>query len=257
MCRLLGLIANKPVDFEFSLLEFKNFGDTNPDGWGIGWYKDGNAEIFKEGISAKDSKQFLSLSKEVKSSIIVAHVRKKTNGEPSYENSHPFKYKNWLFAHNGSVDRISLLAKLNEAYQHELKGETDSEVYFYWILQCIEKYKNIITGIRKATEYITTFEHKGLNFLLTNGQCLYAFRYSNILRENYSLYKLKRDVSQSGAFEFKSKKTGALLQSKSLIGEKAILLCSEQLTDEKWEEIETGNMLIVNSKLNTKLVQIL
>jgi len=39
MCRLLGLVANKPVDLEFSLVKFKEFASWNPDGWGIGWYE--------------------------------------------------------------------------------------------------------------------------------------------------------------------------------------------------------------------------
>ncbi len=32
MCRLLGVIANKPVDLEFSLTRFRRFGEENPDG---------------------------------------------------------------------------------------------------------------------------------------------------------------------------------------------------------------------------------
>ena len=35
MCRLLGVIANQPVDLEFSLERFKKFANCNPDGWGI------------------------------------------------------------------------------------------------------------------------------------------------------------------------------------------------------------------------------
>ncbi len=33
MCRLLGLVANKPVDLEFSLERFKEFATFQPDGW--------------------------------------------------------------------------------------------------------------------------------------------------------------------------------------------------------------------------------
>lgn len=51
MCRLLGVIANKPVDLEFSFLKadkpFRELGRTNPDGWGIGWYENGLAKVDK------------------------------------------------------------------------------------------------------------------------------------------------------------------------------------------------------------------
>ncbi len=63
MCRLLGLIANKTVDLEFSLTRFRKFAKDNPDGWGIGWYEeDGSAKVFKQGISADNSNEFLNLS---------------------------------------------------------------------------------------------------------------------------------------------------------------------------------------------------
>ncbi len=53
MCRLIGVIANKPVDLEFSLERFKNFAKWNPDGWGIGWYEEkGTAKVFKQRLSA-------------------------------------------------------------------------------------------------------------------------------------------------------------------------------------------------------------
>jgi len=154
MCRLFGLIANKSVDVKFSMLEadkpFRNLGSTsNPAGWGIGWYENNKAKIFKEGISAMASEKFYSFAKDVRFNIIIVHVRKSTEAPPEV-NSHPFKYKNWIFAHNGSVNRDYLLSLLKDNYRKELKWETDSEVYFYWIMQCIEETKDVIEGIKKS-----------------------------------------------------------------------------------------------------------
>ncbi len=263
MCRLFGLIANKPVDVEFSLLNadksFRNLGKRNPDGWGIGWYMDNKAEIFKEGISAMDSENFSLQAKDVKSKLIIVHVRKGTGAPPSEVNSHPFKYKNWLFAHNGSVDRYYLLSLLRGEYRKEIKGQTDSEVYFYWILQCIEKGKDVIEGIKKSIDEIikNSKNYTGLNFLLSDGKSLYSFRYSSYSKEYYSLWLLKREPSESGPLEFRSKDTSALLQSKSLKGERAILVCSEKLTEEKWEEIGFGKLLIIDPNLNVKEMRII
>lgn len=256
MCRLLGMIANKSVDLEFSLERFKEHSADNPDGWGIGWYENNSPKVFKQGIpaKAKDSKLH-TLSKEVLSKIIIAHVRKRTGTEPSERNSHPFKYKNWLFAHNGSVDRGYFFSLLRSEYKNELKGETDSEVYFYWILQNIENYGDALTGIKEAIKKIIQRDYSGLNFLLSNGKSLYAFRYSSRSHSYYSLYKLKRDHSERGPLELKSEKTKALLRSKSLKGEKAILVCSEELTREEggsWEEVKLGNILIITSDLSMK-----
>ena len=258
MCRLLGLVANKPVDMEFSLSKFKKFAAYNPDGWGIGWYEHNSPMIFKQGISAKAKEsQLPELSKTVRSKIIIAHVRKGTGAPPSKVNSHPFRYKNWLFAHNGSVDRDYLLSLLKDKYKKKLKGETDSEVYFYWILQCIEESKDVIEGVKKAVNIVTSSSYSGLNFLLSDGKCIYSFRYSKRHKNYYSLWLLKREPFESGAFEFESKETKALLYGKLLKGEKAVLVCSEALTKEKWKKIKFGNMLIIKPDLNTEEMRIL
>jgi len=258
MCRLLGVVANKPVDLQFSLQRFKEFSPSNPDGWGIGWYDNSSPRVFKQAISATDKQSQLSkLSAEVISRVIIAHVRKGTGAPPSEANSHPFQYRNWLFAHNGCVDREYLLSFLMDKYKKELKGETDSEVYFYWILQCIEESNEVIKGIKKAVNKIIERSHTGLNFLLSDGKCLYAFRYSRSSTDYYSLWLLKREPSESAPIKFESEETQTLLYSKRLKGEKAVLVCSKWLTKEKWEEIKIGSLVIIRPDVNTKEVRIL
>jgi len=257
MCRLLGVIANKPVDLEFSLGRFRKHAEQNPDGWGIGWYDEGKAKIFKEAISALQTDKLPALSKQVKSKIIIAHVRKGTRGAPSEVNSHPFVYDNWIFAHNGSLDGDRLLHLLAEKYRSELKGETDSEIYFYWLLQCIEeKSGKVEDGIKAAIDEIMKGFYGGLNFLLSDGTNLYAFRYSKQSRGYYSLFVLERDPSQPALFEHISGETEALVKSKMLRGEKAVLVCSEKLTRERWKEIKPGNLLVIKGDLTFKEVNI-
>lgn len=45
MCRLFGLVSNRPVEIHFSLAEsrasIRDLSYCNPDGWGIGWYENG------------------------------------------------------------------------------------------------------------------------------------------------------------------------------------------------------------------------
>lgn len=260
MCRLLGVIANQPVDLEFSLeLErFKELANRNPDGWGIGWYKNNESKVFKQGIAATSTESKLpAFSKSVRSKIIIVHVRKGTGAKPSEQNSHPFKYENWIFAHNGFVDKDYLLSLLTNEYKEKLKGETDSEVYFYWLLQCIDTEQDTVKGIKRAIESVVKREYSGLNFLLSDGSNLCAFRYSSKLIDYYTLYNLKRNSSEHGPIELFSKETKAIIHSKSLKGENAVLVCSEKLTyDEEWEEIRFGNLLIIDSKLKMNLVEI-
>mgnify|MGYP005874253403 CR=1 FL=1 len=60
MCRLFGLIANKEADMNYSFSEaeerpFKELSKHNKDGWGVGWYEDGEARMFKEGLDEAGS----------------------------------------------------------------------------------------------------------------------------------------------------------------------------------------------------------
>ncbi len=255
MCRLLGIIANRPVDAQFSLERFQEYSEANPDGWGIGWYEKGRAQVYKEGgIRADESEQFREMRKKVMSKIILAHVRKGTGAPPVKENSHPFLDRNWIFAHNGQVDGDHLRSLLREERRKKIEGETDSEVYFHWLLQNIEECGEVEGGIRKAVGEVVGRYHTGLNFLLSDGRRLYAFRYADAPNAGYySLYRLRRPADLSS----RSEETGALIGIKQARGEEAVLVCSEGLTDEEWREVGLGNLLIVHPDLKTEEKRIL
>jgi glutamine amidotransferase len=258
MCRLFGLRANRPVDIEFSLVTghqpFQKLGEKHPNGWGIGWYDNGTPKVTKEPIPATASEELGPLAKHVESSLIISHLRKATCGEVTEANCHPFQHHNWLFAHNGSVDRGALWKKLNDSHRGAIHGRTDSEVFFHWILQNVEKTESVERGLRTALNGMTGFT--GLNFLLADGRSLYAYRNASKNRDYYSLFYLRRDLQAQGLEELRSKEVQALLCSKALRGEKAVLVCSEKLTDEAWKEIPLGSLLVVSEDLSPQVVEV-
>jgi predicted glutamine amidotransferase len=256
MCRLFGLRANQPVDVEFSLATgpktVQKLGEEHPNGWGIGWYEGSSPVVTKEPISAAESKELRRAAAHVHSRIVIAHVRKATCGEVSEVNCHPFRYNDWLFAHNGWVkDRESLLSKLDVTHRAAIRGETDSEVYFHWVIQNVEKTGTVLEGLRSALQEVTNYT--GLNFILADGTNLYAYRNASRSPNYYSLFFLTRDPEGSGFEELHSHEVQALIQSKRLRGEKAVLVCSEQLTNESWQEIPFGGLLVVGDDLSTRI----
>jgi len=259
MCRLLGLIANKPVDLGFSLMEgpktLADMSKENWNGWGLGWYQEGQPKIEKEPRRASDSEQFRRTAAEGFSHIFVAHVRKATTGSLTKHNCHPFRSGRWLFAHNGTIfEHESLRRRLSHSHQKAIQGETDSEVFFHWLLQNIESSDSVIEGLRSAIQAIS--DYTALNFLLSDGDVLYAYRDARVNESYYALYWVVRSPEQEGGFAAESKEVNALLESKKLRGEKAALVCSERLTEEQWEEIPVGSLLVVDKTLSPRCLKV-
>lgn len=256
MCRLLGIAANKPVDLMFSLREgtrtLATMSRGNRDGWGLGWYQDGKPVVVKEARQAHESLQFRQTSIEGYSRVFIAHVRFATMGSMRRENCHPFIYKQWLFAHNGTVNREHLFNQLDERHRSAIEGETDSEVLFHWLIQNIERNDSVLDGLGAALKNF--HDYTSVNFLLTDGSVMYAFREAKKDADYYSLYYLFRDPRTPGPVQWHSDEVRALLHSKGLRGERAVLICSEKLTEETWEEIPMGHLLMVDQKLTRQLL---
>ena len=81
MCELLGISFNLPVNPKISFKGFQQRGECNPDGWGIAFYPDESAQIFKEPVEAAESSlaNFIQEYSGIKSNIFIAHVRKTRN----------------------------------------------------------------------------------------------------------------------------------------------------------------------------------
>ena len=83
------------------------------------------------------------------SNLILANVRSATlPDDVSYNNTHPFKYKNFLFSHNGFIKNFNfthkkkILKNIDSELLSSLKGNTDSEYIFFLFLHAYQKIKN-------------------------------------------------------------------------------------------------------------------
>jgi len=187
MCDLLGISCNENDRASRSLKEFgEKFSDTNPDGWGIGFWKDGKADIIhasKNDLKAKKSKLFRETRKVASSKNFIAHVRTQSCGKRDEHNCHPFSFhddegiiaRDWIFAHNGTVREFDPHPRA--------KGGTDSESIFNEIMDYMKEYlrrgkiHGIYPALLKAIGKI--FKKYGkritLNLLMSDGNMYYAF----------------------------------------------------------------------------------
>jgi len=121
----------------------------------------------------------------IKSRNVISHIRKATQGRVALENCHPFVRelwgRYWVFAHNGDLKDFS--PRLHGSFRPV--GTTDSERAFCWIMQEMAKshagvpsVRELSITLRELAAHIAT--HGTFNFLLSNGQALWAHASTNL-----------------------------------------------------------------------------
>jgi glutamine amidotransferase len=155
MARLFGLIGNR-ADLAGRVLELEQDALRVPAGqaqsalgatplaatslsWGIGFYQGGDVLLRRRPNDDRQGLDLAGLAKDLRSDLIVGHVRTATVGAIRTENTHPFRYREWLFAHTGSIDsypriRARLLESIPEFLRKNVRGDTDSELLFHAVL---------------------------------------------------------------------------------------------------------------------------
>ena len=111
MCQLLGMNCNTPTDIVFSFEGFRLRGgltDRHADGFGIGFFENKGVRMFHDDKpSASSPVADLVKTYQIKSTNVIAHIRKATQGSVGLANTHPFIRETWgeywLFAHNGHL----------------------------------------------------------------------------------------------------------------------------------------------------------
>ncbi|MFZ6010164.1 MAG: class II glutamine amidotransferase [Bacteroidota bacterium] len=279
MCRLLAYMGS-PIVIDKLLYQPKNSlinqsisakeleEPLNGDGFGIGWYvPEVNFEpvTFVSVNPAWSNRNLRNLAPKIKTECMIAHVRAASVGDVSESNCHPFQYKNILMAHNGGVENFGrikrqLRAPLNDELYNWIKGQTDSEHLFAYLLDYLLKNNTTITpeAVLDAFEHTFTFlkklmvtheihEAAYLNMAFTNGLFIVATRYvTDPKEEPLTLYHSEgsRFVVEDGVTRLVAPKDD----------DEAVLIVSEKLTDDKdWTMIPPNHFVIVEQSLNVRV----
>jgi predicted glutamine amidotransferase len=117
-------------------------GDVLPDAYGFGYYQAGNVLLGKRPTGTPIAPSLPDLVGRVDSEALVVHARRATIGKAKDENTHPFRYHRWLFAHDGTIEgfdrvRPKLVSALPDHLRRNIVGDTDSEHAFMWFLKLL------------------------------------------------------------------------------------------------------------------------
>jgi len=195
MCELFGMTSNRPISARTPLSLFgKRGGEAadNSDGWGLAYLKGDALAIHKAPEPAALSASFAKLSEQIRSQLIIAHVRK-ANPPTAHtqENTHPFMRaccgRHWVFAHNGKMPE--LVAPQGCCHpRHSLPhGETDSEHAFCYLLEEIAGTFLSVPSETMETWFETLVLRSAaiaaygqFNFLMSDGEYLIAYGHDRL-----------------------------------------------------------------------------
>jgi predicted glutamine amidotransferase len=156
MARLFGIIGNRPdlaarvLAFETDALRARSKGA--PLGWGLGFYQGGEVLMRRRPIDERQEIDVAALAADVRADLVIGHVRYATVGALRTENTHPFRYRQWLFAQTGTVSefeqvRERLVASVPDFLRSGIRGDTDAEVVFHVFLSFLHDAGRLNDGV--------------------------------------------------------------------------------------------------------------
>lgn len=201
MGRLFGTMANRADHLrEIFAQEHEALSIATtpaPDSWGLGFYQGGEVLHKKRPQLGSDSVDWERIAGDVRSTCVVGHARYATVGDFRAENTHPFRFRQWLFAHHGTVDRFDairprLLASLPDFLARNIRGETDSEHFFHVLLSFLHEEIQLdnpdldervaVQSLRASVRVLDRWSEEvggqpaTLNLVVTNGRRMFALR---------------------------------------------------------------------------------
>jgi predicted glutamine amidotransferase len=164
---------------------------TNGDGFGLGWYGEGEGPGLYRSVSpAWADANLRELAGHVETPLFLAHVRAAIGSPVQQSNCHPFRHGKWLFVHNGYVDELhamrrDLMLAVDPERFPDVVGSTDTEIVFQLALT-LGLEDNPLGAMERAVGLIeATGRRRGLSglvqgtFGISDGETLWAIRYAS------------------------------------------------------------------------------
>ena len=246
MCELLAVSSNRRVPISFTWLGFRQRGRIHRHGWGVAWYATERlAGMAKEPLPSFRSRIAPAVGREVRSHIMISHVRLLSEGSLSYVNTHPFIRRlwdrDWVFAHNGTVSEVLD----DEVFRLEWcrpVGETDSEHAFCYMLERLSAESDGSVESVAQTVWDVAREIGGFgrfNFLLSEGVHVYAH-----MNVPGTLYYVTRHPPHRGEISLVDEDFQVRLGEMKMGDEYAAIIATAPLTDEEWTPMRPGTLYV-------------
>ncbi|HYO93401.1 MAG TPA: class II glutamine amidotransferase [Polyangiaceae bacterium] len=207
MARMFGFIGNRSdlgarvLKSNAELLRVRRKAGE-PLGWGIGFYQAGEILLRRRPIDDREEIDLTEAAEDIRTDVLVGHVRRASIGALRTENTHPFRYRSWVFAQTGTIGgfeqlRERLLASQPEFLRRNVRGETDSECFFYLFLSFLHDAghlseahvdaAHVVAALRASISLVDRLsaeegqERNAGNILVTDGESMVAVHRSGAM----------------------------------------------------------------------------
>jgi glutamine amidotransferase len=172
---------------------------TNGDGFGMGWYGEGDRPaLYKTVAPAWNDRNLRELADQVRAPVLFAHIRASTGTPVQQTNCHPFRWGRWLWMHNGSLAgfheiRRDLLLQVDPLLFADIDGSTDSETLFFLALthgltdDPLSAVAKAVGTVERVAREHGIADPVQMTVATTDGESVWAFRYASTGRAR-SLY---------------------------------------------------------------------
>ena len=225
---------------------------TNGDGFGVGWYEPGEGpRVYRSTHPAWNDRNLRELAAGISSALFFAHIRASTGTAIQETNTHPFRYANRLWMHNGLIRDFHLVKRelqnaVDDAYFGFIEGTTDSETMFYLALT-FGLEDDPVAGVERMVGFVEeTGRGRGIELPIqmtvatTDGETIWAFRYSSE-HDSRSLYFSTRMDALKALYPDSAELQG--------LSDETRVVVSEPLGDlpGAWQEVPESHVGIVQA----------
>lgn len=257
MCELFALSGSLATTISLSMERLARRSDHAghlSDGWGIGFYDGPDVRLFREPEPAADSAwvRFIG-EQQIRSRLVMSHLRHATQGEVSLRNTQPFARelggRMHLFAHNGRLPGIEKHFCF-ERQGHAPIGSSDSEIAFCALLErltplwgggapTVEERLAVVSGLAQELRQVGP-----ANFLYADGELLFAHGHRRLQKDGSTaapgLHLLRRECAiDPDSLSFANVEIGH--------PQSVTLFASVPLTLDAWRPLAEGELMVTRS----------
>ncbi len=201
MTGLFGFVASRPeigatvLSADAGAVEARSAGDALR--WGIGYFQGDDILLRRRPSDPRSVVPVGQMVADVKSRQLIGYYGAAKANAMHTDDTHPFRYRTWLFAHTGVMDgnamvRERLLEFVPDFLRSSMRGETAGELLFHLFLSNLHAHGTLQSGTVEPDEAKTALRElidrveqvssgvgvarPELNIIVANGQFVVAAR---------------------------------------------------------------------------------